>query len=312
MDSSTRTVSASFLWIAALFIGMNNVVASSPLDNWALPLVLVVIGAVLVFYRASDRTVAEMNTAEAEIGHTQWRTDALAASVVPQAEELEDAVENISTATNITLEEAEELSGPPTDSQPRNQAAEVPVAAPVMVVSSPKPAPETPAAPVSITKAPAATHEEEIVMTESRSDEMASVADPSAEELEDNVDNVSTMTAATLEQTEELSGPPTDSQPRNPRSTSEMPVMLTTSDDLTVIEGIGPKMSAALVAAGIDTFAKLAATNEETLRTAISAAGMRFAPSLVTWSEQAAFANKGDWDGLKTFINTLTAGRRSK
>ena len=61
----------------------------------------------------------------------------------------------------------------------------------------------------------------------------------------------------------------------------------TAPDDLTRIEGIGPKMAGALVAAGITTYAQLAATDEAGLRAAIAAAGMRFSPSLVTWPQQA-------------------------
>lgn len=80
-------------------------------------------------------------------------------------------------------------------------------------------------------------------------------------------------------------------------------------DDLTKIEGIGPKMSQALVAAGIDTFEKLAAASEDDLRAAIEAADMRLAPSLVTWAKQAAFAAKGDWVGLQAYQDTLDAGR---
>ena len=81
-------------------------------------------------------------------------------------------------------------------------------------------------------------------------------------------------------------------------------------DDLTKVEGIGPKMSAALIASGIDTFAKLAVSTEEELRDAIKSQGMRFAPSLVTWADQASFAAKGDWDGLSAMQDTLKAGRR--
>lgn len=81
-------------------------------------------------------------------------------------------------------------------------------------------------------------------------------------------------------------------------------------DDLTLIEGIGPKMSAALKAAGLDSFAKVARATEADLRAAIQNAGMRFAPSLTTWAEQAAFAAVGDWDGLKKLQQNLTAGRR--
>lgn len=81
-------------------------------------------------------------------------------------------------------------------------------------------------------------------------------------------------------------------------------------DDLTVIEGIGPKMAAALRGAGIDTFVKLSQTPESALRAAIEAAKLSFAPSLPTWPEQAAYIVRGDMDGLKTFQKQLNAGRK--
>jgi predicted flap endonuclease-1-like 5' DNA nuclease len=82
------------------------------------------------------------------------------------------------------------------------------------------------------------------------------------------------------------------------------------ADDLTKIEGIGKKMSQALVAAGIDTFEKLSKSSEADLRKAIEDAAMRFTLSLGTWAEQAGYAAKDDWDGLKAFQDTLVAGRR--
>lgn len=80
-------------------------------------------------------------------------------------------------------------------------------------------------------------------------------------------------------------------------------------DDLTRLEGIGPKMAAALEAAGIRTFARLAITDEATLRAAIQQAGMSFAPSLVTWGEQAGFLARGDEAGFELLTDRLTAGR---
>jgi ribosomal protein L30 len=81
-------------------------------------------------------------------------------------------------------------------------------------------------------------------------------------------------------------------------------------DDLTRIEGIGPKMSGALKTAGIDTFAKLAASDQDALKKAIEDAGMNLAPSIETWAEQAKFAADGDWDGLKQLQGELVGGRR--
>jgi large subunit ribosomal protein L27 len=80
-------------------------------------------------------------------------------------------------------------------------------------------------------------------------------------------------------------------------------------DDLTVVEGIGPKMAAALVAAGIDTFAKLSEATEEQIQASIEAAGLRFAPSIPTWAKQAKFAAEGDFDNLKAYQDKLVGGR---
>ena len=84
-----------------------------------------------------------------------------------------------------------------------------------------------------------------------------------------------------------------------------------TPDDLTKIEGIGPKMSAALIAAGIDTYAKLADSTEDALNQAIQDAGMRLAPSLGTWAEQSALARDGKWEELDALQDSLQGGRRT-
>ncbi len=83
-------------------------------------------------------------------------------------------------------------------------------------------------------------------------------------------------------------------------------------DDLKIIEGIGPKMEKALQAAGINTFAMLAGASEAELRAAITAAGMRFAPTVPTWAEQASYAANGDFVGLEAFQKTLIGGRKAK
>jgi predicted flap endonuclease-1-like 5' DNA nuclease len=84
------------------------------------------------------------------------------------------------------------------------------------------------------------------------------------------------------------------------------------ADDLKVVEGIGPKMEKALHAAGIVTFENLAAASEDQINAAIVAAGMRFAPSVPTWAEQASYAVKGDFAGLEAFQKTLVGGRKAK
>lgn len=88
------------------------------------------------------------------------------------------------------------------------------------------------------------------------------------------------------------------------------PAAVAVADDLTRVEGIGPKMSDALIDAGINTYAKLAEMTEDGLREAIQEAGMRLAPSIPTWAEQAALARDGKWDELAKLQETLEGGRR--
>ena len=55
------------------------------------------------------------------------------------------------------------------------------------------------------------------------------------------------------------------------------------ADDLTRIDGIGPKAAAALVAAGIRTFDDLAAADGDTVATALRASGVRLTSSVHAW-----------------------------
>lgn len=83
-----------------------------------------------------------------------------------------------------------------------------------------------------------------------------------------------------------------------------------TADDLARIEGIGPKISEALQAAGIKTFQRLSRSGDDRLRAAIEKAGMSFAPSLGTWAQQAGFLARGDEAGFQALADSLVAGRR--
>jgi predicted flap endonuclease-1-like 5' DNA nuclease len=82
------------------------------------------------------------------------------------------------------------------------------------------------------------------------------------------------------------------------------------SDDLTRIEGIGPKIASILLEAGIDSFAKLAAMSEEAVLATIKAGGLRITPSVNSWAEQAKLAADGDWDGLAQLQQRLRGGKR--
>jgi large subunit ribosomal protein L4 len=86
----------------------------------------------------------------------------------------------------------------------------------------------------------------------------------------------------------------------------------TGGDDLKRIEGIGPKINDALIAAGITTFAELENTNEDALKAALETANLRFAPSLGTWAEQAGFLARGDEAGFAALTERLVAGRKEE
>ncbi|NED53216.1 DUF4332 domain-containing protein, partial [Micromonospora aurantiaca] len=59
------------------------------------------------------------------------------------------------------------------------------------------------------------------------------------------------------------------------------------ADDFRRIQGIGPKLAAALQDAGIRTYRQLAELDEAALRQTVKAAGLRSAPGLATWPQQA-------------------------
>jgi predicted flap endonuclease-1-like 5' DNA nuclease len=80
-------------------------------------------------------------------------------------------------------------------------------------------------------------------------------------------------------------------------------------DDLKRIEGIGPKISSVLQAAGITTFRQLAATGVGRLSQILRGANIRLADP-GTWPEQASLAAAGDWDALEKLQDELQGGRR--
>ncbi len=80
-------------------------------------------------------------------------------------------------------------------------------------------------------------------------------------------------------------------------------------DDLTKIEGIGPKISGLFIAAGITTFAELAKTPVATLSDILHKAGSRYAShNPGTWPQQAQLAADGKWDELKALQVALDGG----
>jgi large subunit ribosomal protein L21 len=81
-------------------------------------------------------------------------------------------------------------------------------------------------------------------------------------------------------------------------------------DDLKIIEGIGPKAAEVLVAAGIDTFAKLATTDAAKVKEILDAAEAKVQHlDPTTWAQQAQLAADGKMDELKKLQDELNGGK---
>lgn len=80
------------------------------------------------------------------------------------------------------------------------------------------------------------------------------------------------------------------------------------TDDIEIIEGIGPKIAEALANAGVTTFAQLADMTPEAIQEIVSEAGIG-SKSPATWPQQAALARDGKFDELKAWQDELNAGQ---
>lgn len=82
------------------------------------------------------------------------------------------------------------------------------------------------------------------------------------------------------------------------------------SNDLKIVEGIGPKIADLLMKAGINSWKKLSETTPEKLKEILEGGGPHFNihdPS--TWPAQAGLADKSNWDALKKLQDELTGGK---
>jgi large subunit ribosomal protein L17 len=100
-------------------------------------------------------------------------------------------------------------------------------------------------------------------------------------------------------------------EPKEAEPAIEAPVRAepVVADDLTVLEGIGPKINSLLQGAGIQTFAQLAAADMAQVKALLEANGLQFIdPS--SWREQAGLAAEGRMDELQALQGRLRGGRK--
>ena len=82
------------------------------------------------------------------------------------------------------------------------------------------------------------------------------------------------------------------------------------ADDLTKVEGIGPKIAEVLNANNINSFAELSKATSESIKEMLDAAEGNFgAHDPGTWPEQAKMAADGKWDELKKWQDELDGGK---
>lgn len=81
------------------------------------------------------------------------------------------------------------------------------------------------------------------------------------------------------------------------------------SDDLKKIEGIGPKIAEIFNNAGIVSFADMAGSSIDKLKSVLEEAGPRYASKVPdTWPQQAKLAADGKWDELAKLQDDLKGG----
>ena len=99
-------------------------------------------------------------------------------------------------------------------------------------------------------------------------------------------------------------------RPDEERKTETKPEKQVEADDLTRIEGIGPKVAKTLAKAGISTFEALASTSVEDIQKILMDAKLQMMDA-TTWPQQAELAAKGDWDALEKLQDSLSGGRKA-
>lgn len=81
-------------------------------------------------------------------------------------------------------------------------------------------------------------------------------------------------------------------------------------DDLTKIEGIGPKINQLLQKAGITTFKKLSTSKPAAIKKILVAAGSRYQMhDPRSWPRQSKLATDGKWNQLKKLQDKLDRGK---
>ncbi|WP_298929418.1 30S ribosomal protein S2 [uncultured Allomuricauda sp.] len=154
-------------------------------------------------------------------------------------------------------------------------------------------------APVAEGKAPAKAKEPAVAKEE---------AEPVAEKTEKAKEPVVEKVAEpVVEKVEEV----VEEVKEEPKAEEKKPKKAAKSkaDDLTKVEGIGPKAAEALTNSGIATFGDLAKADPEKIKETLTEASSRMAHlDPTSWPKQAQMAADGKWDELKEWQDNAKGG----
>jgi len=90
----------------------------------------------------------------------------------------------------------------------------------------------------------------------------------------------------------------------------EKPKYRVAKDDLTLIEGVGPKAAKLLTTSGINTYAKLSGATPSEIKEILSKGGPAFQTmDPGTWPEQGQLAADGKWSDLNAMKAKLVGGK---
>lgn len=315
VDRSMRNALAAILLVAALFVAMNQIVAGAPFADWWLPILLFAIGAAVAFAPSLGRAPSSEDAAPSAEGAVQTYLVAPPALQLPtttgDAEVAEAAAvlpfgESTTSDVPTTVVERGPSQDIPTDRTPDTGSP-----APALNFSA-RTEHANPETSVAATEAPAAPPDKTGTASEHTEPEKEVVAEKTA--APQQAYEADRVGAITPEQVERIMDEQTDNahDANVPVITESASPAVTaverdgegtvgSADDLTKINGIGAKSAAALKAAGIDSFHKLANSSEDTLRAAITSAGVRLVGDVTTWAHQAGYAARGDWQGLSRY-----------
>jgi predicted flap endonuclease-1-like 5' DNA nuclease len=331
MNRSTKSLIAVIALVAALFLAVNHIVDAAPIQDWLLAGVLFAISVgfwVWLWQEHQASTALAVRDDEAKAGTSQeWiitrdaagqveepvatGEPAAATSLETDDEEEEPDLE-ITSEPDTTGDVAEEVSEQIAE-EPEETAEVVERARRGGAVAEQKIADAMAGGPTGLTEEAMEeaeeTIEEEITGEPVEREDQASDETTEAPEPDHPPEGEALVTPEEVDQGD---APITDERAdddegiavvdRPPKGVKEV------SEDLTVIDGIGPKYRDALVEAGYATFADLAQASEDDLEIAIRGIGLRRPGSLVTWAEQAGYAARGDWDGLEEFKVRIKGG----